>query len=560
MLFGLLWVVTGCAMQVPPTGGDKDTTPPKIESSSPDNFSTEFRADRVVWSFDEYVRLNNMTRELVVSPPMEEAPEFTVKGKRVIMKLHDELLPNTTYNVNLGAGIVDFNEGNPLDSNLFVFSTGPFLDSLSVNGVLVDAFTGLPAQEMVVMLYQDTTDSVPYLQKPYYLTRTNETGGFQLNYLAPGDYKFFALSDKNSNYKLDAAAEAYGFITNTVSPNDSVVLRVKVFREAFSELKVKKSRTVTFGQAYISFTLPVSELELEPLHTSFTQQPVLQWNEEHDSVVVWFPELPEVDTLLMKVRADTLIDTLRWRFPSYETFLKKKEKGKADVVLETTLATVGGSHDYFDSLEIRSNHPLVKADLNHVIFAVGNDTLNLDTLGLESWWADTTLTQPDYRFGPESLIFPYTWSPGKSYSLTLLPGALQDIFGLTNDTLLFGFNTLKFEDYGNLLVRLDMQEELDTPLIIERLNEKGNVIDRQPAAHQSELVYNMLRPGKFRLRLIVDRNENGRWDPGNYMENLQPEPVYYFPEVIGVRANWDIDYDWIIEASHVHDESHVHTE
>ena len=176
LLFACLLILFACANPVPPSGGPKDTTPPSVIRAVPANQSVNFKAEKVIITFDEFVTLKDITTQLVVSPPMGEHPEFTTRGKNLIMKFKEPLKSNTTYNFFFANSIVDLTESNPLAGYQFTFSTGPVLDSLTIGGTLINAFNNQPVKDAFVMLYDTIYDSVPYKTRPYYLARTGSAG------------------------------------------------------------------------------------------------------------------------------------------------------------------------------------------------------------------------------------------------------------------------------------------------------------------------------------------------------------------------------------------------
>ena len=181
--------VYSCAQQRPITGGAKDTTPPQIVTSSPQNYSTNFKGDKIVFEFDEYIQVKSLNSEMIVSPPLSNSVDYIIKGKRLFLQINNALLPNTTYTFNFGQAIVDLNESNPLDSNVFIFSTGTYLDSGTVSGKLIDAYTQKPLKKATILLYPAHQDSAVYNGTPKYITKTADDGSFMLNYLYQQDYQ-----------------------------------------------------------------------------------------------------------------------------------------------------------------------------------------------------------------------------------------------------------------------------------------------------------------------------------------------------------------------------------
>ena len=209
--------VYNCAKVGSPSGGAKDEDPPKILESDPENYSTEFSSKKIEITFDEFIQLKSLHSELITSPPLEEIPETKLKGKSLIIELNNELKDNTTYTLNFGNAIVDNNEGNPIPNFEYVFSTGDHVDSLSVTGELVNAFNLQPEEDPVyIMLYDNLSDSAPYLEIPAFIGKTGKDGTFALNNIKRDAFKIFALKDANSNLLFDQNSENIAFIDTSL--------------------------------------------------------------------------------------------------------------------------------------------------------------------------------------------------------------------------------------------------------------------------------------------------------------------------------------------------------
>ena len=211
-------IAFSCATVVTPSGGPKDITPPKMLSSQPENLSINFKGEKIIFNFDEFVQLKTPEKFLLISPPLSELPDIKVKGRSVVIKLEDSLRSNTTYNFYLGDAIVDITENNPITNFNFAFSTGPDIDSLSLSGNVTDAYTRMPVKGALVMLYTDFADSVPMKQIPVYVSRTLENGNYSFNSLASGKYRAVALVDGNSDYMYNLPTEMVGFSSDSVQP------------------------------------------------------------------------------------------------------------------------------------------------------------------------------------------------------------------------------------------------------------------------------------------------------------------------------------------------------
>ncbi|UPT67826.1 MAG: Ig-like domain-containing protein [Sphingobacteriales bacterium JAD_PAG50586_3] len=307
----VLLTAAGCAIRVAPTGGTKDTQPPVMLNVSPDTFSTNFNSETIEFEFDEFYQLNDLTNRLVISPPMEKPPVPKIKGKRLILELQEPLKPNTTYNFNFGTAIADVNESNAMQDFRYVFSTGSFIDSLSINGAVYNAFTGAPEKDVTILLYKGTADSLPYKEKPAYFTKTNDGGNFLLNYMAPGKYKIFALKETNNNYLLDAEDEQIAFIDSLVDAAKYPNVQFKMFKPERRKQKLLKKEFTMPGKLVLTFNKPVKEFKLTHLHApADTGFYVTEYNTNRDSLTVWIKNI-KTDSLRLVLTDEVVIDTIK---------------------------------------------------------------------------------------------------------------------------------------------------------------------------------------------------------------------------------------------------------
>ena len=249
LFFTLL--LCACARQGTPTGGPKDTTPPKVDTiTSTRNFSTRFSGRRIELVFDEWVTLSDVGAQVVVSPTLPKRPEVKLKGKKVIVELPEEdtLRPNTTYTINFGTAVKDLHEGNPAENLRFVFSTGDYLDSLTVSGFVFDAFSGEPVDKISVMLYETRADSAVRKERPYYFARTNKTGQFSIQNVRPGNFKVAAIDDTSGDLKWDGQNERIGFpdAMLSVTYTSQCAFSLKLFKTPWGRCLVVY-RSVRYG-------------------------------------------------------------------------------------------------------------------------------------------------------------------------------------------------------------------------------------------------------------------------------------------------------------------------
>jgi uncharacterized protein (DUF2141 family) len=516
-----------CARRGSPSGGPKDTTPPVLLRADPENLSTNFKAKKIRLYFDEYIKLQDVQNKLIVSPPFKYPPDISPQGgasKYLEITIKDTLKENTTYTLNFGESIVDNNEGNPYPFLTYVFSTGDYLDSLSLIGVVKDAFNRETDDFISVMLYEiDSayTDSIIRKSPPNYLANTQDsTTIFRLQYLKAGQYRLIAIKDEAKNNMYNPVVDKIGFVEDTISlPTDSIYL-LNLFRElpeySPSVPKFEASNRILFG--YLGAR---EELEINPL------------SRIPDSVFTYVAKVPGKDSLnywFTPFNPDSLVfELVNAKLQKRDTFTVKSRKLVADSLQLS--ASHRGSIGFLDTLSISSNIPLVKTDTSKVSL-INRDSvpqgmvISLDTAA-------------------NRMVFEFDKEPNETYFLKILPQALTDIFGASNDTLNYRLNTGSFADYGNLRIRLE--GDLEYPILLELTNPQGVMQRRLIARDEEVFEFNFLSPGKYRVRAIFDRNKNSRWDTGDFYKKIQPERVVYFPQEIDVRANWELEQLFLIE-------------
>jgi len=516
--FGLI----SCANRGMPSGGEKDTQPPRILKSVPENYTTNFKNKVIKIYFDEYVKIKDIQKQLIISPPMDNAPEISPlssASKYISITIKDTLQPNTTYAFNFGESIVDNNEGNPYPYYRYVFSTGDDIDSLSVKGYVIDATQKQPDKFISVMLYEmdsTYTDSIVYKRKPKYVTNTlDSVTTFSIDNLKAGKYLMIALKDENSNYTFQPKYDKIGFIKQPITvPTDSV-FAIKLFKEelGFKAFKPRQvaGQKIAFG--YEGNNEDVSIQMLGDLPKNYKYR--ITKNKDTDTLLYWYkPELKLDSTLFVVKNKKAYIDTLKHRF---------FELDKDSLIVKAVNA---GALDFNEDFKVEANIPFEKIDASK-IHLIDKDSVTVAfTTALDSL--------------SNTIAFKFDKTETNQYKMQVLPEAFQDFFGNVNDTLNFTLRTKSFSDYGNVRVVL---KNAVYPVIVQLTNQKGEVQYEQYATSPKPLDFLNVNPSEYLLRVIYDANENGIWDTGNYLNKIQPERISYSPESIEVRAGWD----WIEE-------------
>ena len=520
ILFLLLFVCIGCAKKGSITGGLKDTIAPTLKISFPENFSTNFKGNQIKLTFDEYIKLKGLEKQLIVSPPMKNEPLIIPSSvtKYLTIQIKDTLQPNTTYSFNFGQSITDNNEGNPLNQFKYVFSTGPYIDSLDLGGRVKDALDREVESFVSVMLYEVNEkfkDSVVYTSPPRYITNTLDSlKTFRLENLKAGKYLLVAMKDRNNNNKFNPKTEKIGFHKQFITiPNDTVY-EIELFKEelpfkAYKPSQVSGNRIAIgydgkqdFSKSKPKIILKNNNQILESIVTQFPKK---------DSLQVWYKPI-KADSLLLNIKKESYVND----------FSVKIKNQKKDTLSINAVQT--GILNMRDEFTLESSTPLVKIDKSKIF--------------INSSKTKITEFTPNYDDFNQKLVLNFPKNTSEKYQIQLLPGALTDFFEKSNDTLTYKLETRSESDYGNLIV--DLQNVKRFPIIIELTNEKGEILAYDYSEKNTKVEFNFLEPKDYILRVIYDDNKNKKWDSGNYLEKRQAEEVIYYSKVIkDVRANWN---------------------
>lgn len=544
----LVLSLLACATIVAPSGGPKDVTPPKMLKSEPKNLSTNFSGKKLLLDFNEYIDLKTPEKFLLISPPMSENPDLKVKGRTLVIKINDSLRINTTYNFYLGDAIVDITEGNPITNFNFAFSTGPEIDSLSLSGRVTDAFTRLPVKGALVMLYSDFTDSLPMKQIPTYVSRTLDNGNFRLNNLASGKYRLVALVDGNSDYMYNLPTETIGFSSDTAVPyysninmSDTTAVKealadprqisIDMFPEPDSIQRILKSVIAAKNRLSIAFRYRMASPGFRPLNMPDSLPwSINEWSRNNDTLNAWLLNKP--DTLKLEVSdRGVVIDTVR-----ISTTMKVTGKAR-NTPTATPLTFVSSSGtsllDYGRPLVLTFTNPVNEFDFSKLSLAIRTKT-------------DTSYTKPIAQFTDSihrHVLITHKWNSTDFYDLYVPKGSFTDIYSDTCDSTHVAFRIKPIEDYGTFAVIINRKDQ-SIPVIIQLLSEKSEVLSQRIITTEKKADFGLLPPGKYGLKAIIDANNNGRWDTGQFIKKIQPERVLVHPKIFQVRTNWELEETW----------------
>jgi hypothetical protein len=518
--FLLAFLMFGCAKRGSITGGLKDTLAPVLVSSSPKNLSTDFKGDEITLYFDEYVKLKNINKQLIISPPMKYEPLITPTNvsKFIKIQIKDTLQPNTTYSFNFGQSITDNNEGNAINQFKYIFSTGSYIDSLTLGGKIKDAYEKNVDNFISVMLYEVNDkfkDSIIYKENPRYITNTLDSmRTFKFENLKAGKYLMIALKDKGSNNKFNPKDDKIGFLKNYITVPSDTVYELELFKETlplktFKPIQASGNRLLLPYEGKQNFKNSLPKIVLknnnEILETIVTQFP------KKDSLQVWYKPLKS-DSLSLEVIKDNYNKKFSFK-------IKDQKKDTLNIK-----AVQSGIINFRDRFTLDTETPLVKFDKTKIRL------VNKDSTAVEY----TT----EYDEFDQKLYLDFKKEPSEKYNITFFPGALTDFYEKTNDTLAYKLTTKELADYGNLVLTLKNVKRF--PIIIELTNKKGDqVLASAYSEGKTTIEFNLVQPETFTIRVIYDDNKNKMYDTGSFLNKTYAEEVFYYQEEYDVRANWD---------------------
>ena len=523
LLFLLILATSNCAKRGRPTGGPKDSIAPIMVSARPNFETTNFKEDEIRIYFDEYIKLKDLNKQLVISPPMKYQPIITPLGtpsKYIKIQILDTLKENTTYTFNFGQSVVDNTEENALRNFKYVFSTGDYIDSLKVSGTIKDAFNEEADEDVSILLYElnDTyNDSIIYKEKPLYVGNTLDSTIWEISNMKAGKYKIIALKDASKDYIFNPKQDKIGFLEKEISiPEDSIGHQVILFKEILpyrlNRPSEETSNRLLFGYEGLVDAIKIKNLSDQPDFKS-----VIIPEEAKDSLNFWYKNTT-LDSLYLEVVNGIYKDTLT---------IKKRSK-KVDSLQISTNAR--GILLLRDTLKLQSTIPLESIDTTKISFTA----------------KDSSNVSYNIKFKKLSnkILLNFEKKQDDKYKLQLLPKAITDFYGNVNDTLNYNFSTKKPSDYGS--VYLSLQNVDRYPIIIQLLKSKDEIVEEVYAESAQKFEFINLQPAKYKIRLIYDDNKNGKWDTGNFLLKIQPEKVIYYPGELDVKANWEMPETFIL--------------
>lgn len=575
----LAWVVivSSCANIGMPTGGPRDTIPPELVATSPEYGALNYKGKDVRLTFDEYIMPDKVSEELVISPPLAKRPVIKTKSKTLIVQFNETLRDSATYSLDFKNSVVDNNEKNPIPNLRFLFSTGPVLDTLRVAGKVVDAFNLEPQENILVLLHRNLTDTAIQKVLPDYIAKTNEEGMFLMDNVAPGTYQLFAVNDQNGDYLYNVGAEEIAFVDTLVVPSvefhqevdttltgvDSMLVKghthflpepfyMHYFMEDVFEQYLESVERESRYKCRFLFNESVSDtFGVEVVGLQAPQDwMLLECNPTMDTLVLWITDttLAKNDSLYFEL-SYTRLDSAGERVVQCDTVLmkysdpvreekkkrKKEEEPEAPAPIPQFVwkSSIPSTMELNGRIRLTAPEPVASFDSTMMRLYLAEDTLKRPLPIL--FRKDTAA----YR----TYFISYDWEPEQEYIFEVDSAACVNIYGITSAALSKKFKVREKDYYGSLSFDFS---GVECPMIVQLLknSDKEEVLREKHFDKNGRVEFSLLAPGKYRVKVIYDRNNNGKWDGGSLKDKRQPEPVAYVNEVIKLRSNWSQEHRW----------------
>jgi len=593
------FIFLSCARMGSPDGGWYDDDPPKVIGADPEDKATNVKSKKINIYFDEYIKLEDATNKVIVSPPQLEMPEIKAAGKKIVVELQDTLKENTTYTIDFSDAISDNNEGNPMGNYTYSFSTGERIDTFEVSGYVLDASNLEPIKGIQVGLYDDLADSAFKTKPMLRVSRTDSRGHFVVKGIAPGTYRVYALQEADGDFHFTQRSEMIAFSHDTFEPSSKPDTRVDtVWRDSLhidallrvpythflpdditlmafthtqTDRTLLKTERMEPNKFSMYFTYGDSLLpEIKGLNFNADSAFIIEPNERRDTIHYWLRDtmLVNQDTLLMNLsyrmtdtlgnlvlHTDSAVEILA-KVP-YEKRLKEKQQEIEKWLKEQEKKKKRG--DRYDSiypvlpLEPKLNIPSsldpdkkttieMPAPLAHCDTSAVHLYSKIDTL----WYKAECVFQPI-----ENTVRQYEiiadWRPDVEYSFEIDSAAFVDIYGNASKPIKQGIKVRSLDDYSTLVFNISGTDAADSTIIVQMLGSNDAMI-KEVRVQDGKAKIKYISPGKYYFRAIIDTNGNGVWDTGDYDADCQPEAVYYYPKEIECKAKWDVTESWNLTA------------
>lgn len=509
-------LIISCAKVVAPTGGPKDEVGPKVISILPKNKTTNFptKKQEIKIKFDEFIQLKEITKQIVMSPPQKENPEYLINGKELVIKFKEELLENTTYTINFGNSVADNHEGITTKDLQYTFSTGPNIDSNFVSGKVKNAFTNLPSEDVIVALYnkKSFTDTTIYKFNPTYFTKTKSDGSFLIENMPIENYVLYAFKKEGVDlkYAKNDSVAIYNSVINSADKNTGISLYL-IKPNEYEPNKIFDTTSNQIGVYKFAIFKP-KKFKINTLSKEKAYFKTIKNTNGIDTIKVFVNNNSE--------SAEFKINTKDTGF--YKTIYSKKKSKKPELILSSKTEL-----NPLDTIFIETTVPI--------------KYINKDSIIIKE---DTNILKPLY-FETDSNKMNFAiydiWKESTRYSIEFKDSSLQDIFGNYNKNSLYNYGIKAFKDYGTLILNVEVLDAKNNYIVQLLDNNTNAVIKEYNITKSCDLKIEYLNPILGKIKIIEDLNNNGLWDNGDLENMILPERTFISNQLINIRAYWDIE-------------------
>lgn len=519
----MLLSLTRCANVQRPTGGPKDSIPPKLLEVSIPNFTTNFTEKRITLRFNEFIKLNNQYKEFSISPDVEDIVDYRVRKKDLTITLPDSLEENTTYTINFGKGLVDYNESNPFIDYNYVFATGDELDSLSISGSVINGFTKQFDQKkdenIKILLIPISQDSIFGKRKANIFANVDTSGNFKFNNLREDTYRIYALKEQNNDRIFNGNDEWIGFLEDSIHLDKDVAnIKLEITKAYPKDFRTLEKKFEPTGHILLTFTKPLERPKTKIIFPAeLDENKIEKYSINNDSAKIYIPKT-ELDSIKIELSdGNNVMDTI---------FIRTNKNAKFDREVKPILS-ITNKVDRVRHITLTSASPLANVDKSKIL--IHEDSVSRRNFQLQQDSVNKNL----YHIR-------YNWRPKRDYELVIQEGAMRTAFDDINLESKTRFTLDESDNYGNINFTVNGLDSTSN-YIVELIDEaKEKVFDKRPLyASNPKIIYNNYPGGKYSLRIIYDENNNGRWDPADVYAKKQAENIWYLGKTFTIRANWD---------------------
>lgn len=578
LLLCAIVIIHSCANIASPTGGAYDVDPPVVRRATPGFNALNASPGRIEIEFDENIKIEKPNEKVIITPPQQNMPVIRSVGRKAIVELNDELLPNTTYTIDFTDAIVDNNEGNPIENFVYSFSTGDQLDTLSVSGKVVMAQDLEPVPGIYVGIHSNLDDTA-FTKVPFQrISRTDSRGNFTVRGISPGEYKVYALNDLNRDYKYDNPQEAIAFLDSIIIPSairaerqdtvfvDSITidtirtvqytrflpddLLLRTFLSDFQRQYLQKHERPEHNRLTLFFAAPTDRPTFSLLNPGVDGDDwyVAERSSKNDTLILWITDslIYKQDSISMKInyiRTDSLnkdyiaTDTLNFNIRKSTRGKRQESKGAEE---EQALKFLGINSNVQSSFELYNP---IRIEFAQPIVALDSSDVKLER-AVDSLFEVVPYRMEHDSLNPRKFTLRPSWMPGESYRLTIDSAAVFSHYGIWNDKYEQLFTVKPLDQYGNLEISITGLPEGENAFV--ELLDNSDKPFRKSMVKEGKARFQDLLPGEIYARIVIDSNGDGVWTTGNYDYKRQPEELFYYPGKFQIRAFSDHSEEWNI--------------